>query len=275
MKRGLKTAIHTVAAVTLVVGLFVSSVCAFLMDVTGSKYPEASGATVYEGSGVSIDASNASEGYLMVKATSKKKLKLRLVKGSATYTYDLRQGDYETFPLQSGGGTYQVLVFQQVKGSQYAQLYSKKIKAEISDEFGYTLYPNQYVHYDASSAAVLKSQEVCGALTSDADKVKAVIDYVAGAVLYDHIKAKTVESGYLPDVDDTLSSKKGICFDYAALVACMLRVQGIRCKLVIGYADAYYHAWNEVLVDGKWLRYDTTSMASGLKVITYTTERVY
>ena len=76
-------------------------------------------------------------------------------------------------------------------------------------------------------------------------------------------------------MDDTLSSKKGICFDYAALVACMLRVQGIRCKLVIGYADAYYHAWNEVLVDGKWLRYDTTSMASGLKVITYTTERVY
>jgi transglutaminase-like putative cysteine protease len=166
-------------------------------------------------------------------------------------------------------------MFRRVKGSQYAQLYSKKIKADMSDEFGFALYPNQYVHYSATSAAVQKSQELCAALTSDADKVKAVIDFVSGTVLYDHIKARIVESGYLPDVDETLSSKKGICFDYAALVACMLRVQGVQCTLVIGYADTYYHAWNNVLVDGKWVLYDTTSMATGLKVVTYTDERVY
>jgi transglutaminase-like putative cysteine protease len=275
MRRGQRTAYQTVAAITLIVGLLIVSLYAFLADVTNANFPEAPGATVYKGSGVVIDASNASDGYLMVKASNKNKLKMRIVKGSATYTYDLNQGDYETFPLQSGGGTYQVTVFRRVKGSQYAQLYSKKIKADMSDEFGFALYPNQYVHYSATSAAVQKSQELCAALTSDADKVKAVIDFVSGTVLYDHIKARIVESGYLPDVDETLSSKKGICFDYAALVACMLRVQGVQCTLVIGYADTYYHAWNNVLVDGKWVLYDTTSMATGLKVVTYTDERVY
>ena len=80
------------------------------------------------------------------------------------------------------------------------------------------------------------------------------------------------KSDYCPLSIDTLSASG---FDYAALVACMLRTQGVRCKLVIGYADSYYHAWNEVLLDEKWTRYDTTSMASGLKVVSYTTERVY
>ncbi len=264
-----------VVALALVVALTALSLRASLSDVTSAKYPEASGTTVYEGSGVSVDVSNASGGYLMVKASSKKKLKLRIAKGEMTYTYDLTGGDYEAFPLQMGDGTYQVTVFEQVRGSQYAQRYAKKVKVQLSDETGYALYPNQYVRYDASYAAVKKAQELCGGLPGDQEKTKAVIDFVTGSVLYDHIKAKTVESGYLPNVDDTLESKKGICFDYSALVACMLRTQGIKCKLVIGYADKFYHAWNEVLLDGEWLRYDTTSMVTGLKVTTYTTERVY
>jgi len=271
-----KTAFQAaVVAFALVVALTALSLRAFLSDVTSAKYPEASGTSVYEGSGVSVDVSNASDGYLMVKASSKKKLKLRIAKGEMTYTYDLGGGNYEAFPLQMGDGTYQVTVFGQVRGSQYAQLYAKKVKAKLSDETGYALYPNQYVRYDASFAAVKKAQELCGRLPGDQEKTKAVIDFVTGSVLYDHIKAKTVESGYLPNVDDTLDSKMGICFDYSALVACMLRTQGVKCKLVIGYADKYYHAWNEVLLGGEWMRYDTTSMVTGLKVTKYTTERVY
>ena len=271
-----KTAFLDVALVfVLILGLAVGSVVAYLSDVTIALYPDAPGATVYKGSGVSIDLSNASEGYVMIKASSKKKLKLRIVKGDMTLTYDLPTGDYQTIPLQAGSGTYQASVFQQVRGSQYSQLYSKKFKAEIPDETRYALYPNQYVWYDDASEAVAKGRELCEGLQSDREKAKAVIDFVTGTVLYDHIKAKTVESGYLPIVDDTLDTKKGICFDYAALVATMLRTQGVKCKLVIGYADDYYHAWNEVLLDGNWVRYDTTSMVTGLQVIKYTTERVY
>ncbi len=276
MRSSRNTAFQAVAvACLLVLALTAFTLCAFLASVTGAKYSEVSGETVYEGSGVSIDASNASDGYLMVKASSSKRLKMRIVKGDQTYTYDLHEGGYETFPLQMGGGTYQVTVFEQVRGSQYAQLYAKKIKADIADEFSYALYPNQYVNYNASSRTVAKAGELCRGLSDDAAKTKAIIDYVVGTVLYDHIKAKTVENGYLPDVDSTLSDKKGICFDYAALVACMLRAEGIKCKLVIGYADKYYHSWNDVLLGGKWVQYDTTSMVTGLKVVKYSTDRVY
>ena len=87
----------------------------------------------------------------------------------------------------------------------------------------------------------------------------------------------TVKSNttYLPDVDSTLSEKKGICFDFAALMCCMLRSQGIPTQLVIGYADACYHAWNRVYVDGQWRLIDTTSEITSLVVRQYTPERRY
>ena len=58
-------------------------------------------------------------------------------------------------------------------------------------------------------------------------------------------------SGYLPVLDDVLAEKKGICFDYAALMAGMLRSQGVPCKLVVGYAGSAYHAWISVWTEGE------------------------
>ena len=95
--------------------------------------------------------------------------------------------------------------------------------------------------------------------------------------MYDYILAMTVRSNstYLPDVDKTLADRKGICFDFAALMCCMLRSQGIPTQMVIGYADSCYHAWNRVYVDGQWRLVDTTSEITSLIVRQYTPERRY
>ena len=83
---------------------------------------------------------------------------------------------------------------------------------------------------------------------------------------------------YQPDPDETMKTGKGICFDYAALAAAMLRSQGIPTKLIFGYVspDDLYHAWNmfytdetgwvtaEFKVDSKnWTRLDLTFAANG------------
>ena len=70
--------------------------------------------------------------------------------------------------------------------------------------------------------------------------------------------------------------KKGICFDYAALMTAMLRSQEIPCKLVVGYAGNVYHAWisvwtaengwidGAIFFDGQvWTRMDPTFASSG------------
>ena len=77
-------------------------------------------------------------------------------------------------------------------------------------------------------------------------------------------------------LDTVLEEKKGICFDYAALMTGMLRSQGIPCKMVFGYAGTIYHAWISVWsetdgwIDGViwfngtgWQRMDPTFASSG------------
>lgn len=67
-------------------------------------------------------------------------------------------------------------------------------------------------------------------------------------ITYDNEKAATVSGNYLPDIDETLSTKKGICFDYASLTAAMLRSIGIPAKLAIGYSASVRHAWIDVYI---------------------------
>ncbi len=51
-----------------------------------------------------------------------------------------------------------------------------------------------------------------------------------------------------------MSVKTGICFDYASLMAAMLRVEDIPTRLVIGYAGDAYHAWVSVYtVEQGWI----------------------
>lgn len=243
--------------------------------------PEAPGDTVYQKSGTTVDASHADQGYIMVmhKATEKK-LKCRVSLGKNSLTYDLNSnGEYEPFPLQLGSGKYKVQVFSQVSGNKYSTVSSISFKAKVADETYPYLYPNQFVSYQPSTLAVLKADELCRNLSTDREKFQAVYQYVVDHTVYDYVRAAAVISGqiisYLPDMDDVYTGNKGICFDFASLVACMLRSQDIPAKLVIGYADQAYHAWNEVWLDGEWLRCDATSDVCGIAVKSYTTERVY
>ncbi|HNW87203.1 MAG TPA: transglutaminase-like domain-containing protein [Candidatus Limiplasma sp.] len=120
-----------------------------------------------------------------------------------------------------------------------------------------------------------KSEELCAGLTDGAQKMAAIRAYIVGAITYDYDLAATVQNGYLPAVDSVLAAGKGICFDYAAVTACMLRTQGIPTQLVIGWADTIYHAWNMVWLDGAWQRIDTTAEANRMNVKKYTEERIY
>ena len=82
----------------------------------------------------------------------------------------------------------------------------------------------------------------------------SIYHYIISNITYDTDKAASVAYGYLPDVDDTLSSKTGICFDYAAITAAMLRSQRIPTRLEVGYAGEAYHAWISVyLKEAGWV----------------------
>ena len=244
-------------------------------------YPSAPGTEVAKSGSALIDYSNAKDGYVMVKWTGeavKIAVQVKGPKNAEKYTYYLRtDGKYDVLPLSDGDGKYQILVCKNVSGTKYAQVLAASVSVTLSDSLAPFLRPNQYVNYTASSEAVKKAQELVRGAGDNLGRVQAVYDWVVTSLTYDHEKAKTVKSGYLPDVDKVMQEKKGICFDYASLMSAMLRSQGVPVKLVIGYTSTgEYHAWINVWseksgwVDGviyfdgnTWKLMDPTFASSG------------
>ena len=98
--------------------------------------PAASGKTTYGNSLALIDASNTSEGYIMVNYKgSNPKVKLQITgSDGVTYTYSLH-GGYETFPLSAGSGSYKAAVYENVTGNQYSTAFSQTFTAQITNTF--------------------------------------------------------------------------------------------------------------------------------------------
>lgn len=219
--------------------------------------PSADGREVYKSEEVCIDASNLSEGYVMIKYTgSADKARLLLdTPAGDTYNYRLPLDEtYTVIPLSDGSGCYGIGIYENIVDDKYAEIFSQEVTAQITDENKTFLYPNQYVNFDASCQAVQKGSELAEGKADELEVVTAVYEYVTQHVTYDYDKAETVQSGYLPDVDETLSGGRGICFDYAALMAAMLRSQRIPTRLEIGYADTVYHAWVSVYIEDEgWI----------------------
>lgn len=216
--------------------------------------PEASGEITYEESNAAIDASNASEGYIMLNYTgTNEKVKFQIKTPDGTeYTYLVTEtGKYIVYPLSGGNGTYQFTLLEAASAEDnlYAVVFTQSVEVPEVDEFSPYLYPNHFVDFTAGSAAVEKGKELAEDCTSDLDVVSNIYHYVIQNVSYDTQKAESVTYGYTPDVDDTLESGQGICFDYAALMSAMLRSQRIPTKLEVGYVGEAYHAWISCYVD--------------------------
>ena len=195
-----------------------------------------------------IDYSHTADGYIMARYTSPtdKRLKFRILGPTTTYTYNLPVDQWTVFPLSDGNGSYQAVLYINTHDSKYAAAMAAEFEVELTDEFAPFLRPNQYVDYACAPQTVAKGAELCAGLAHPLEKVAAVYDFAVGTLSYDYERAATVKSGYLPVLDDVLAEEKGICFDYAALMAAMLRSQEVPCKLVVGYAGETYHAWISV-----------------------------
>lgn len=108
----------------------------------------------------------------------------------------------------------------------------------------------------AAPEIINKSLDLTQDLTSDLDKVRALADWV-----YTTLEKRPVIG--IPDALTTLKAGIGDCNEHASLFAALSRAAGIPTTIAVGvvyHKEAfYYHAWNEVCVDGRWLSLDTTT----------------
>ena len=120
--------------------------------------PRADGTATASNDVAVIDYSHMSDGYVCANYTGTcPKVKLRITgPDTVVYTYDLHGGGYETFPLSSGDGYYDVTIYENISGTNYATCLYADLDVQITDAFSPFLYPNQYVNFTADSKVVAK-----------------------------------------------------------------------------------------------------------------------
>lgn len=101
--------------------------------------------------------------------------------------------------------------------------------------------------------------EICSDTSTDEEKAKAAYTWILNNITYDYDCNPFYQYS---DLDKTLQTKKGICYDIANLFTAICRSQNIPCYSVDGYRKddyQYKHTWNRVCIDGAWYNVDITA----------------
>ena len=101
--------------------------------------------------------------------------------------------------------------------------------------------------------------EICSGALTDEEKAKVTYAWILNNITYDYNCNPFYQYS---DLDKTLQTKKGICYDIANLFTAICRSQNIPCYSVDGYRKdeyQYKHTWNRVCIDGVWYNVDITA----------------
>ena len=99
---------------------------------------------------------------------------------------------------------------------------------------------------------------ICTDCDTDEEKVKAIYEWMIHNFEY-HYECEPLIQYF--NVCKTLSTRKGICYDFSHLFAALCRSQNIPCYVIDGdkrYNAQYHHTWNRVYFDGSWWNIDVT-----------------
>ena len=102
------------------------------------------------------------------------------------------------------------------------------------------------------------ADEICNDCDTDEEKVKAIHEWMIHNFEYDYNYNPVVQ--YF-NVRKTLTTKKGICYDFSHLFAALCRSENIPCYVLDGTKldDAnYHHTWNRVYINDSWWDMDVT-----------------
>jgi hypothetical protein len=161
------------------------------------------------------------KGIIGVNYESNTETKVMIEKGNNKYFYDLKFGD--KFPLQFGNGEYVIAILEKVEGNKFKLIKSYKISVNIENQNDVYLGSIQKINWNEDMEAIKKSKEITKDLKTDKEKVAAVYNYIVNNIKYDYLKITRIDSSYIPSIEETFKTNKGICYDFSSLFAAMLR----------------------------------------------------
>ncbi|NPV90952.1 MAG: transglutaminase domain-containing protein [Firmicutes bacterium] len=175
-----------------------------------------------------------------------------------TYPAKVDQGRFNlSVPLRFGPGKYTIWA------GKDSQSFDGTIRFEVQNSSTDTRYtdPSGYVDSQNPEVAAL-AKSIAKPEYSQMEKLTAIHDWVAGNIEYDVVAYQNGENK-LTLASETIKNRKGMCRDYSFAVAALARASGLPTRIVYGEGvnpngAAEKHAWNEVMIDGRWVSVDTT-----------------
>jgi len=146
-------------------------------------------------------------------------------------------------------------------GKNYLELSFISKSVSIATKKDIHEYLKETKEFPVNDDLILKmAKEATKGAFSKRKKIEQLIKYVNNYISFSY---DNYSSHYL-SVYDIIKTKNGVCADYAFLFAVLSKAIGVPCRIVGGYAlDVENgclgaHAWNEVIIDGKWYGVDPT-----------------
>lgn len=195
-------------------------------------------------------------GYCYFDYKSEKALKIGITYNNQTQYYDGINN--QNYLLDQGNGEYKITLYENVRGLEYKTIEKTTTNVKLAPKESINLYTLST--YDAqfqnNDEVVELTNQICKMYKSKSVKMKLIKRYIEKNIAYDYeleedIINKNITK-YIPNPSETLKNKKGICYERASLFAAMCRSQGIPCKIIKGYVNGKYHAWNSVYISNKW-----------------------
>lgn len=238
---------------------------------------------------VTLDVGSTPNGVALVKVDKlpgSVQCVVQLSKDGSMYQYHLnKRGTFVGIPLQMGNGTYQIAVAYNAGDGTYPAPLVHSFSVSLASSLKPYTASSIISDFSYGSSAVATANSLAGGQSTLDGKIDAVYNWITKNISYNRSLASQITNGqvtsYLPNPDQTMSTRTGICYDYASLMCAMLRSQGIATRMLHGKTPQGYHAWNEVYMDGvgwvvvagfswnelsggSWVRFDTTFAAGGM-----------
>ncbi|MES2768616.1 MAG: transglutaminase-like domain-containing protein [Bdellovibrionota bacterium] len=205
---------------------------------------------------------NAKKAYLKISHENSKEGIFQIVK------LDLTGRWTERVFFREGPGDYKISFLAKTSsGSEKSDNYIVYDDLEVQSELTLNpdLMPSHHVESD-SQIIINLAAEITKNKTSTLDKAKALYDWIKDNISYDYSSLEKASTGLsYEDIHSrdfsaiyTLQRKTDLCVGYAALYAALLRASNIPTRIIVGQATVGFHAWNEVLIDEKWILTDVT-----------------
>ena len=225
----------------------------------------ATGRDIISHGGITLDLTSTSEGVIIIRTDDPQTRTAVDVSNIQTGSMDRfflnpNAADGDILPLLQGTGEYSIRVLTEVANGMFSLVMSETFDVSVDNHLSPFLLPNQYADFRPGSRVVVLAAEIAGESSSRFDFVRRVYDYIITNISYDHNFAAAVIQGeisqHVPNPDETLRRGVGVCFDYASLMAAMLRSQGVPARIEIGWVQDIYHAWISVYAQGVgWINF--------------------